>query len=408
MLKFAGQKIPILPLIFLIAAPIAAGIFYIAASYKNNISIVPNFHNYLILPFNDYMFHGKSEILGFTSAKNIIGLEYMLKKHNNTFPFTGLAGIWIQLGIKLPTNLSAGQLNRLSPDQEIDLVFDYTGYKFPDLNGYDYLRAEVEDSGSGDILFELINYDKNITLKNNPMSYVFMSYDCVMNQKKGSYFIPLKDFQIQAWWFAINNIKNNFKSYNDYSHILSLLIQTGYRSPVDKKAGFTVNGLMIGQDHTLLLLRVFAGLVVYSAVISIAFLLLGRKNTTAIAVPYEKIAAGNRADNESDRVVSYFAANYKNPEFSLLKIAGDLGIHQARIGDILNKNYKMSFRRYLNFVRMSETKRLLTSTDLSITEIAFAVGFNNVTHFNRTFKIIEKTTPKEYRKKYPNYIHPPR
>jgi AraC-like DNA-binding protein len=38
--------------------------------------------------------------------------------------------------------------------------------------------------------------------------------------------------------------------------------------------------------------------------------------------------------------------------------------------------------------------------EISITEVAFDSGFNNLSHFNKQFKIITGVTPMVYRKRY--------
>jgi AraC-like DNA-binding protein len=41
---------------------------------------------------------------------------------------------------------------------------------------------------------------------------------------------------------------------------------------------------------------------------------------------------------------------------------------------------------------------MLKETSMSIADICFAVGFEDVPHFNRTFKKIKGISPKEFRK----------
>ena len=45
-----------------------------------------------------------------------------------------------------------------------------------------------------------------------------------------------------------------------------------------------------------------------------------------------------------------------------------------------------SFTRFLTEVRLNYAGRQLIETDLSISEIAFASGYNNLSHFNHQFK----------------------
>ncbi|MEO0897733.1 MAG: AraC family transcriptional regulator [Bacteroidota bacterium] len=57
-----------------------------------------------------------------------------------------------------------------------------------------------------------------------------------------------------------------------------------------------------------------------------------------------------------------------------------------------------SFISYLNQTRIQNSCQYLIHTDLSIQEIAFKVGFENVSHFNRTFKKIQNIPPTGFRK----------
>ena len=52
-----------------------------------------------------------------------------------------------------------------------------------------------------------------------------------------------------------------------------------------------------------------------------------------------------------------------------------------------------------------EAKRLLFHTDQSIKEIAFALGFEDASYFNRFFKRIALTTPADYRSSIREMYH---
>jgi AraC-like DNA-binding protein len=58
----------------------------------------------------------------------------------------------------------------------------------------------------------------------------------------------------------------------------------------------------------------------------------------------------------------------------------------------------VSFVSYLSRVRIGHAANLLTRSDKSITEIAFAVGFNDVSHFERVFRAIEGQPPSHFRR----------
>jgi len=59
----------------------------------------------------------------------------------------------------------------------------------------------------------------------------------------------------------------------------------------------------------------------------------------------------------------------------------------------------ITFKEYLLLFRITEAKKLLTTTDLSIAQIAEAVGYINVNNFLKIFKEKEHITPLQYRKR---------
>ncbi len=58
-----------------------------------------------------------------------------------------------------------------------------------------------------------------------------------------------------------------------------------------------------------------------------------------------------------------------------------------------------SFITFLNMARITKASQYLITTDTPIQEIAYICGFESISHFNRTFKIIKKKSPRELRNK---------
>jgi AraC-like DNA-binding protein len=57
----------------------------------------------------------------------------------------------------------------------------------------------------------------------------------------------------------------------------------------------------------------------------------------------------------------------------------------------------INFTDYLSRVRIEKSKNLLLNPNLRVSEIAYEVGFQSLTHFNRVFKKILGQSPTEYR-----------
>ena len=57
-----------------------------------------------------------------------------------------------------------------------------------------------------------------------------------------------------------------------------------------------------------------------------------------------------------------------------------------------------AFSQFVTLYRLNTACELLKRSQKQISEICFAVGFNDVPHFNRILKKIKGVTPQEYRK----------
>jgi AraC-like DNA-binding protein len=61
----------------------------------------------------------------------------------------------------------------------------------------------------------------------------------------------------------------------------------------------------------------------------------------------------------------------------------------------------LNFTEYLSNVRIEKAKNLLMNRNLRVSEIAYEVGFQSLTHFNRVFKGSVRQSPSEYRDQLP-------
>lgn len=97
-------------------------------------------------------------------------------------------------------------------------------------------------------------------------------------------------------------------------------------------------------------------------------------------------------------IVSYINDNYSDSMLSLESIAQVFNINSSYLSVLLKNTLSIGFHDYLNNLRITEAKRLLTQTDKPIQDIFHDVGFNNKQTFIRSFKNVTHITPSEYRK----------
>jgi YesN/AraC family two-component response regulator len=91
--------------------------------------------------------------------------------------------------------------------------------------------------------------------------------------------------------------------------------------------------------------------------------------------------------------------NYEK-EISLDEIAKIVSMSVVSFSRFIKKRTGKTFIDSLNDIRLGHTSRLLIDTRLSIAEISYKCGYNNMSYFNRVFKKKHGYTPKEFRDNY--------
>lgn len=101
--------------------------------------------------------------------------------------------------------------------------------------------------------------------------------------------------------------------------------------------------------------------------------------------------------NLSDKLLQHLKEHYGNPEYSLETLAKGVGVPVRAASEALKMATGLHFKGALNEIRLTEALRLLQTGKSNISEIAFAVGFNNHAHFTRAFKAKFGKSPSEMR-----------
>ncbi|CAM4207897.1 AraC family transcriptional regulator [Zobellia roscoffensis] len=110
------------------------------------------------------------------------------------------------------------------------------------------------------------------------------------------------------------------------------------------------------------------------------------------------VNAFQKTDNlRMDKIYAYVFENF-NDGISASDVAKMTGMNKSAFSRFFKKTHKKSFTRYLNEIKVGYACRLLLENKESITSIAYLSGFNNISNFNRQFKIIHGLAPSAYLK----------
>ena len=74
-----------------------------------------------------------------------------------------------------------------------------------------------------------------------------------------------------------------------------------------------------------------------------------------------------------------------------------VGLSKSYFSTLFHEIVGVSFREHLSRIRVEESKRLLLSSDYSLTDIAVTMGFADQSHYCKIFKRIIGMPPGQYR-----------
>ena len=94
-----------------------------------------------------------------------------------------------------------------------------------------------------------------------------------------------------------------------------------------------------------------------------------------------------------------YILEHQTEELSLTQVAKAVNMSSYYFCKMFKKIAGINFTDYVSRVRIEKSKNLLLNPNLRVSEIAFEVGFQSLTHFNRVFKKILNESPTEYRAK---------
>lgn len=114
---------------------------------------------------------------------------------------------------------------------------------------------------------------------------------------------------------------------------------------------------------------------------------------------YKKYKAQNRStqvyNDITDYIIYHACENVRVSE-----IADYFGYNEKYLSTLFRKQSGISLKQFILQSKMDVAKAELTDTNLSISQIAYNVGFNDTHNFTNSFKRVTGLTPSSYRESY--------
>lgn len=288
------------------------------------------------------------------------------------------------------------------------LLYPYAGLGFAaapgtflDLSSYDYLKLVLKAENGKRLPFTISTYVDNFSKKEDFLTHRLMRSVINTSSELEEHLVPLNTFSTPDWWFSLNQKSENEILVPDYSRTKYINLNQCIDIKDNVLDRIEVKEFSFHRDYQPFFLWSGLSLFLYylgSLVLIIISKSKKQKGNPSIHFNYEKVEVENHFEKEEESVFNFLTTNYPKQDLSISDLQNELGLYEQKISSIIKKKTGLTFKQFLNKLRLSEAQRLLLNSDLRVSEIAFKVGYGNVSHFNRVFKEALNCSPNDFRK----------
>ena len=116
----------------------------------------------------------------------------------------------------------------------------------------------------------------------------------------------------------------------------------------------------------------------------------------------EKIVKIEMKSNDEilmSKVMKTINDHLADPALNVEMLAANVGMSRVHMHRKLKELTNQSARDFIRSIRLKQAANLLREKNLSVSEVAYATGFSNLSHFSNTFRDFYGISPSEYKEK---------
>jgi AraC-like DNA-binding protein len=295
------------------------------------------------------------------------------------------------------------------PFVSADLVFGdgKTGAPLQDWTGYSTVTFLARCAPANTMVMFLVTFDDKVSTLGNRETYKAPNSYFPCSEQGVPVSIELSRLPIPEWWLTKMQLNLSDQAYT-LDKVSAIGFKTSFSSRHNVDSHVEISALTLhGRDY-----RFLAALAVLLAASFGAFgFWFFRAHTRALTasldsrlekdltlVAYRQLTVEPYKDKEKASILRFIATNYADTELDLEKVVAGTGANRTKVNEVLKTELGMTFTSYLNKLRLTEAARLLAEkSGAGIAEIAYSVGYGNVSYFNKLFKDEYGCTPKAFR-----------
>lgn len=115
----------------------------------------------------------------------------------------------------------------------------------------------------------------------------------------------------------------------------------------------------------------------------------------------EKISLTSSDEKLLERIMKVINEHLNDPELNVEMLAAEVGLSRVHVHRKLKELTNLSPREFIKNIRLQQAAVLLADDKkLSVSEVAYAIGYSNLSHFSSSFRDKYGMSPKEYSQKH--------
>lgn len=283
--------------------------------------------------------------------------------------------------------------------------------RFVDLNSIESFRFRVSCTPKNVMIFVIFTFDNKVSVLTEDythrVNWHFFTCDGSWSDQE----VKLQEFETPDWWLQLMQLELADKKY-DLDKTLGFSIVNSLQSPRDTLSQLSITNLVgIERRPIFIYLSLAIAGVMWATMLWWGFMQYAqhlvakakeRMKEDMPLIAYQKLSISPQVDKTKRSLLLFLAQEYADPEISLDMTVERLGINKGKINSILKEELGMTFSVYINKLRLTEAARLLSEhPDETISQIAYRVGFNNASYFNKLFKETYGCSPKHFKSSPP-------
>ena len=212
----------------------------------------------------------------------------------------------------------------------------------------------------------------------------------------GNYKIPLEEFHLAAWWLRYHGLVKEDIDLTKTTELKYLSIGSCQALEPGGQDEILIGEVIFYNENGPIIWMILS----LWLSLGLLFLIVQWSSSKPKEILVEHISLENEVVNQTQKallVKQFIAKNYTNSDLTMYHLQRELKLSANEIRGLFKDEIKDTFKNYVKSVRLIEVKRLLLETDLTIAEVAYKCGFNDIPHFNRQFKSAVGITPKQFR-----------